>query len=188
MLVEKCVFWNALWGNGLEIGFELNSAEVKNVEFRNSDIIHIEAGAAFSIHNAGTATVTDILYNNIRIEDARQKLFDLAIFRSFYSEDGKVTDVERKQQYLNGAWDGVLTVTKNEKAAHSKYKGKIKNIVFKNISVVEGLFPFSIFYGANKNHLVENIIIKNLQVHGKKIFNLQQAKFYMDNVRSINLQ
>ena len=48
ILVDQCVFWNALWGNGFEIGFELNSTAVKNITFKNSDIIHIEAGAAFS--------------------------------------------------------------------------------------------------------------------------------------------
>jgi len=94
--VTDCVFWNALWGNALEIGFELRAQEVKNIEFSNCDVIHVEAGAVISIHNADQSVVHDVLFNNIRIEDARHKLFDMVILLSQYSVDGPGTDVERK--------------------------------------------------------------------------------------------
>jgi hypothetical protein len=32
VLVKNCVFWNAAWGNAIEIGFEL-SGDVKNAKF-----------------------------------------------------------------------------------------------------------------------------------------------------------
>jgi hypothetical protein len=188
VLVEKCVFWNALWGNALEIGFELNSAEIKNITFCNSDVIHVEAGAVFSIHNAGTSLVSNILYDDIRVEDARQKLFDLAIFRSQYSVDGTTDEKEKTRLYLNGAWDGVLSIPENEKNAHTAYRGTIKNVVFRNINIVDGLFPYSIFYGFNKDKNVSNIVIENLQVHGKKITKLQDAKFYRENADKIILR
>lgn len=88
VLAEKCVIWNAAWGNGLEIGFELESSEVKNIIFRDIDVLHVESGAVFSIHNSDKATVRNILYEDIRIEDASHKLIDLAIFRSKYCTDG----------------------------------------------------------------------------------------------------
>ncbi|MEP7109236.1 MAG: glycosyl hydrolase family 28 protein [Ferruginibacter sp.] len=185
VLVEKCVFWNALWGNGLEIGFELNSAEIKNITFRNSDIIHVEAGAVFSIHNAGTSNVHNILYDDIRVEDARQKLFDLAIFRSRYSVDGTTDEKEKVRLNLNGAWDGVLSIPANEKDAHAVYRGTIKNVVFRNIKIVDGLFPYSIFYGFNADKNISNIVIENLRVHGKKITALQDARFYAENTDRI---
>ena len=188
VLVEQCVFWNALWGNGLEIGFELNSNEVRNVTFRNSDVIHVEAGAVFSIHNAGTATVKNILFEDIRVEDARQKLFDVAIFRSRYSEDGPVNEAERKRLYLNGAWDGVISVPADEKEAHAVFRGQIKNVVFRNISIVDGLFPFSVFYGYSKEKKVSNVTIENLKVHGKKVSSLKDAKLYYENADNIIVQ
>lgn len=185
ILVDQCVFWNALWGNAFEIGFELNSAAVKNITFKNSDIIHVEAGAVLSIHNAGAATVNNVLFDNIRIEDARQKLFDLAIFRSQYSEDGHLSEVERKRLYLNGAWDGVIAVPAAEKAYHAAFRGKIKDIVFRNISIVDGLFPYSVFYGFDKVHNVQNVTIEKLQVHGKLITNIKDAKCYLENASNI---
>ncbi|MEP7230191.1 MAG: glycosyl hydrolase family 28 protein [Ginsengibacter sp.] len=188
VLVRHCIFWNAAWGNGLEIGFELNSLEVKNIRFIDNDIIHVEAGAAISIHNAGTATVSDLIFENIRIEDVRQKLFDLAIFRSQYSDDGTHDEAERKKLYLNGVWDGVLSVPPNEKEAHAKFRGHIQNVLLKNIQIIDGGLPFSIFYGSDNSHKVKQVTIKNLTLHGKRITSLKDAKFYLENTSDIKIQ
>ncbi|GEO11898.1 glycosyl hydrolase family 28 protein [Segetibacter aerophilus] len=188
VLVQNCTFWNALWGNGLEIGFELNAAEIKNIVFKNCDIIHIEAGAAFSIHNAGTGHVKNVTFENIRIEDARQKLFDFAIFRSQYSEDGTRDEAERRRLYLNGAWDGVLKVPAADKAAHAKFRGNISGVVLKNISVTDGLFPYSVFYGYDSEHNVKNVTIDNLVIHGKKITKLSDARLYMEQAENISVK
>jgi polygalacturonase len=188
VLVRHCIFWNAAWGNGLEIGFELNSSELKNIRFADNDIIHVEAGAAISIHNAGTATVSNIIFENIRIEDVRQKLFDLAIFRSQYSDDGTHDKVEREKLYLNGAWDGVLSVPPNEREAHAKFRGHIQNVLLKDIQITDGGLPFSIFYGSDNSHKVKQVTIKNLTLHGKRITSLKDAKFYMENTSNIKIQ
>lgn len=188
VLVRHCIFWNALWGNGLEIGFELNSSEVKNIRFIDNDIIHVEAGAAISIHNAGTATVSNIIFENIRIEDVRQKLFDLAIFRSQYSDDGTHDNLEREKLYLNGAWDGVLSVPPNEREAHAKFRGHIRNVLLKDIQIIDGGLPFSIFYGSDNSHKVKQVTIENLTVHGKKIISLKDAKVYLENTSNIKIE
>ena len=188
VLVQNCVLWNALWGNALEIGFELNGVDVKNIRFNNCDIIHVEMGAVMSIHNAGTSTVSNIIFENIRIEDADQKLFDLAIFRSQYSDDGPKEEAERKRLYLNGAWDGVMMVPADKKVYHATYRGKINNVIFRNISIVDGLFPYSVFYGFDKNKSVSNITIENLRVHGKKITALKDARIYLENTTDIKIR
>ncbi|MEO5592401.1 MAG: glycosyl hydrolase family 28 protein [Chitinophagaceae bacterium] len=184
VIVKTCVFWNALWGNALEIGFEL-SGDVKNVRFLDNDIIHVEGGAAFSIHNARRAVVSDILVDGLRVEGTDQKLFDLSIFRSIYSDDGLKDQAEINKVYLHGIWDNVLGVPETEKESRSKFRGYIKNITLKNVSVVDGPFPFSVFCGADMHHQVENIIIENLTVHGKKITSADEAKFYMENTSNV---
>jgi hypothetical protein len=188
VLVQGCTFWNALWGNGIEIGFELNAAEIKNIVFRDIDLIHIEAGAAISIHNAGSGHVKNVTFENIRIEDARQKLFDFAIFRSQYSEDGTRDPEERRRLYLNGAWDGVLMVPAADRAAHAPFRGNISNIVLKNISVTDGLFPYSVFYGYDTQHNIKNVMIDNYVVHGKKITRLSDAKLYLEQAENISIK
>lgn len=187
VITRQCVFWNAAWGNALEIGFELNGAEVKNIQFKDCDIIHVEAGAVLSIHNAGKSLVSNILFENIRIEDARQKLFDVAIFRSRYSEDGTRNPEEAPKMYLHGAWDGVQITPPEKKDYHAQFRGKVQGVTFKNISIIEGLFPFSIFYGFDNEHDVKNIRIQNLKVHGQKIKSLQNAKCYIENTTDLTI-
>jgi hypothetical protein len=188
VLVSNCTLWNALWGNALEIGFELNAAEIKNIIFRNIDIIHVEAGAAISIHNAGSGHVKNVSFEDIRIEDARQKLFDFAIFRSVYSEDGTRDPEVRKRFYLNGAWDGVLSFPPDKKDHHATYRGQVSNILLKNIKVIDGIFPFSVFYGFDAQHQVKDVVIENLVVHGKKIQSLAAAKLYQENTGNVSLR
>ena len=188
VLVEDCTLWNALWGNAIELGFELNSSEVKNITFRDLDIIPVEAGATLSIHNAGTGHVKNLLFEDIRIEDARQKLFDLAIFRSRYSEDGTDDPEEIAKFYLHGAWDGVLHVPEQKKDYHAKFRGNISDVVFHNISIVDGQFPYSVFYGFDKAHNIKNVTIENLTVHGRKINDKAAAKIYAENTDNLQVK
>jgi hypothetical protein len=181
VVVEKCVFWNALWGNALEVGFELNAKEVYDIYFRDCDIIHVEAGAAMSIHNAGKAVVRNVQFSDIRIEDARQKLFDLSIVRSQYSLDGARDAEERKRLYLEGAWDGVLKIPPGQEANHANFRGQIRDIRFRNIQITDGLFPYSVFYGYDARHDIRGVVIENLQVHGKKVTSIPGARLYQEN-------
>ncbi len=186
--ITNSVFWNMPWGNALEIGFELRCGKVSNVQFTNCDLIHVERGAAFSIHNGDNATVENILYENIRVEDAMHKLIDLAVFLSQYSLDRLATDAERKERYMHGAWDGVSTVSDAQKAQYAANRGYIKNIIFRNIAVSDGQFPYSIISGYDANHLAENILIENLTIHGKRIKNAKEGRFFIENSKNVQFQ
>lgn len=185
--VTGSVFWNAAWGNGLEIGFELRSEYVRDVTFKDCDVIHVEDGAVFSIHNGDQSVVENVRFENIRVEDARQKLIDVAIFLSRYSVDRPENQEEINKRYLNGAWDGVLSVTPENREYHSQYRGYIRNIIFKDINVVDGLLPFSLFCGFDQQHQVENVSIENLVVHGKKITTLEEAKVHQEFTKNIQI-
>ena len=188
ILVKNCVFWNSLWGNAIEVGFELYSDEVKNIRFENVDIIHVEDGAAMSIHNAGQSNVHDVVFENIRVEDADQKLFDVAIFFSQWGPDG-IRDPEFiKTSYLHGAWDGVQKIPEGKEDYHSQFRGKISNIVFKDIHVVGGLLPFSVFHGFDKEKNVSGIRIENLTYLGKKLTNTESAKIRQQNTNDLNIR
>jgi hypothetical protein len=86
--VKNSIFWNVNPGsNVFEIGYELNADTVKNILYENNDIIHLpgklysEKGA-FAIHNSGRAVVDNIMYKNIRIEDASVYLMDFEVLHS----------------------------------------------------------------------------------------------------------
>jgi len=183
--VLNSVIWNMAWGNALEIGFELRSDRISDVLFKNCDVIHVERGATFSIHNGDYATVENIRFEDIRVEDSRHKLIDLAVFLSQYSTDRPVDPEERKRRYMNGAWDGVLKVSAGDSARHAAFRGRIRNVVFKDIAVVGGPVPFSILSGFDAAHPVENVVIENLTFYGKKIRNAEDGKFSIRNVKGV---
>ncbi len=66
VLVEGCTLWND-WANTLEIGAETRADEIKNLTYRNCNIIHI-TGPAMGCYNVDRANVHDVLYENITVE------------------------------------------------------------------------------------------------------------------------
>jgi hypothetical protein len=188
ILIKNCVFWNSIWGNAIEVGFELNSDEVKNIRIENIDVIHVEDGATISIHNAGKAHVHNVVFENIRVEDSRQKLFDLAIFSSQYSPDGNSDPEYNAKYYLHGAWDGVQKIPVGTESYHSNYRGKISNVVFKNIQVTGGLLPFSVFHGFDQTKNVSEITIENLTYMGKHLTNTENAKIRQQNTVGLTIK
>jgi hypothetical protein len=185
ILVKNCVFWNSIWGNAIEIGFELYSSEVKNIRFEDIDIIHVEDGATMSIHNAGQAHVHDVVFENIRVEDSRQKLFDVAIFFSQWGPDGIRDEEFITKNYLHGAWDGVQKPPAGKEAYHSQFRGKISHILFKDIQVVGGLMPFSVFHGFDREKNVSDVTIENLTYQGKKLMDTENAKIREQNTKNL---
>lgn len=86
--IQNSTMWNGAWGNGLEIGFETRSDTIKNVTFRNCDLIHVEGPeGTFTIHNGDRAVIKNILYEDIRVEDSRGWLIDFKVLKSRYSRD-----------------------------------------------------------------------------------------------------
>jgi len=183
--VMNSVFWNMAWGNALEIGFELRADLIQDVLFQNCDIIHVTRGAAMSIHNGDYATIRDITYRDIRVENAQHKLIDLAVFLSQYSVDRPESEKERERNYLHGAWDGVQKVASEDEDRYAKHRGHIKNITFENISILDGPVPFSVIAGYNKDHLVEDVIIRNFKYYSQKVESLEEAKIDTSFVKNV---
>ena len=188
IVVERCVIWNMPWGNALEIGFELRCNTVNTITFRDCDLIHVDRGAALSIHNGDQATVENITYDNIRVEDAPHKLIDLAVFWSQYSTDKPATEDERAHQYMDGAWDGVLRVPPGQEAAHAGSRGHIRNILFRNVAVTDGQFPYSILFGYDAQHPVENVRFEGFTIHGRPIRSAKEGHVSVENATGIRWQ
>jgi len=156
--VANSVFWNAEWGNALEIGYETRCEEIKRIHFENCDVIRCElegyqSGGTFTIHNGDRARVSQVLYENIRVEDSREKLIDIKILHAQYTRD--------------------------------KEKGYVRDIRFKNIQVVDGPFPVSIIRGYDGEHMIEDVTIEDLIVHGKKITSANEAKMVVELAKNI---
>lgn len=127
IIVRNCLFWNAEFGNALEIGYETRCDDISDIHFENCIILHCEyegnqSGGVLTIHDADRAHVHDVYYGNITVEDAQEKLIDIKVLDSKYSTD--------------------------------KVRGKVYDIYFRNINVLGDKFPVSIVRGFEmKNEL-----------------------------------
>ena len=175
--VRRAVLWNEPCGNAVEIGFELRSAKLEKVRFEDIDIIRVERGAALSIHNGDSATVQDIAFHNIRVEDARHKLIDFALVYGQYGPDRPETQQERSSRMdSGGAWDGVLRCTPEQRAALAKNRGHIRDVRVTKLQVLESL-PYSIISGWDSAHAVENVVIEGMTHLGRPVRGAAEGKF-----------
>jgi hypothetical protein len=188
--VRHAVLWNMpIGGNGLEIGFETRNKPIHDIHFQDIDLIHVERGSAISIHNGDAATVSDVSYDDIRVEDARRKLFDFAVIYAQYGADKPSSDAENSRRIdRGGTWDGLLGYTSEEKPERAKFRGLIRDIRVTNLHVVEGALPYSIVAGFDAEHGVENVLIEGLQYQGRPLLNAADAKCVIDDARDVNFK
>jgi hypothetical protein len=71
---------------------------------------------------------------------------------------------------------------------HSKFRGKVSNILFKDIQVRGGLMPFSVFHGFDKERNVSNIQIENLTYMGNRLTNVESAKIRQQNTQNLTIK
>ena len=179
------VIWKMKGGNGLEIGFEMRAAKTSKIRFEDIDIIHAERGAALSIHHGDSALIEDVTFDNIRVEDARQKLIDFTILLGNYGTDRPSPEQRAAWQDVGGAWDGVLNVPLAERAAFNKGRGMIRNIHIKNLQIVGGMLPFSILSGFSEERPIENVVIEGMTYMGQPIRNATEGKFSVSHVKGL---
>ena len=117
-----------------------------------------------------------------------KKLFDVAIFFSQWGPDGNRDPEFTKKYYLHGAWDGVQKIPEGTEAEHRPFRGKISGVVFKNIQVVGGLMPFSVFHGYDVEKNVSDITIENLTYMGNKLTDLKSAKVRQQNTERLTIK
>lgn len=94
VLVENNIMIGYAYADGVTIGFETNAREVANVKVNNCDILMARGGSrvdghsGFSIICDGPAMISNIVFENIRVEQSEVKLFELNITDgTLYGED-----------------------------------------------------------------------------------------------------
>lgn len=177
--VNDCVIWND-WGRAIEIGAETVAPEISGLTFKNCDIIHT-VHIAMDIQHGDRALIQDVRFENIcfEIDDNTP----LPIYQS--SKDQKYS-ITGKEGYCPRLI--VLEIRANS-YSNDKERGRIQNIVFKDIFVTGKDFPESYFVGYDSEHQVKDITIENLRINGKLIINAEEGHFsvrdYVNNVKFV---
>lgn len=135
----------------MEIGHELRTNSIKNIRFINCDILGVHGfGGIFGIHNADHATVSDVLYENIRVEHHYNKLIDLKVVKSMWGKD-----TER-----------------------GKVRNVIFRNIDVDMTIFNPGYSMSLIGGYDANHTIENVTFDNFKVQGVKMMNADQLDLY----------
>lgn len=154
--VRKCVLWNEL-AHCLSIGAELRE-NVSHVLFEDCDVIHdVGRETALRIYHCDSAVISDITFQNIRVEEARR---------------------------LISCWIGTTRWTKTKERGHVK-NVVFRDIIATSAPIDPTLKGFQdgsdwkpyiikdhasmILNGFDKDHLIENVLFDNVVLDGRKV-------------------
>lgn len=147
------------FAQSMEIGYETNKGKFPNsritdVTFADICVLHNYHKPVISIHNADEATVEDVVFQRITVEDAQMG-----------EGDGNV------MPYLLD-----FIIAGNLGWATTDKRGRINNILVEDVNVLSGKFCASRIQGFDKEHMVSDIIIRNMVILGNKITRAEDGK------------
>ena len=138
---------------------ERSSPEMKNIVFRNCDLIH-NTTAVIDVGNCDRADIHDVLFEDLRIEFSKHDV--KPIFQS--ADDVKFIPQKQSATLIDmflgcGMW-----------SVDNLY-GKISDVVFRNISIFSDcdFKPVLRIKGNDGEHDVKNVSIANVTFNGKHL-------------------
>lgn len=164
VIFEKSVLWNDM-ARAMEVGVELRCEEVKDIIFRDIDVIHsLTCYPIFGIHHGDRAQLRNIRYENIRIEHAPGgQLFDFRITDSVWNRDsktGNIQDVYIDKIYLIGN-EGKDFRNLSARIETAAAEGTIKNIHIGEINAYGKPISGKQELGLEISGNVENVVFDN---------------------------
>lgn len=159
--IRGCSFVSYSGGQALEIGHELRTASIKNIRFIDCDILGVHGfGGVFGIHNSDRAVISNILYEDIRVEHYYDKLIDMRIIKSRYFQDperGQARDIVFRN----------ITVT---------------------VSPYNPGYSVSNIGGYDGNHQIQNVTFDNFTLNGVKVLNGDQLDLFTKQASNIKFK
>lgn len=156
---DNCQIWTDL-AQSMEIGYETNKGEkinptIQDITFQNITVLHNFHKPVMSIHNADDAKISGIRYSNITVEDASMGKGDAG-------ENAQLIDI---------------TIAASSWSSTTK-RGTVNDVVFDGVYVLDGddsidfregnLCPIRMM-GADQEHMVTNVSVRNLYVLGEAV-------------------
>jgi hypothetical protein len=95
VVFERCVVWTDR-AQVLHLGLETRTTEICDIIWRDLDVIHAFSLGLCSIRNGDAAAVHDLLFENIRVEDARCRyLLEIATEETYVTADDHRGPIDR---------------------------------------------------------------------------------------------
>jgi hypothetical protein len=190
--VSGLVIW-CDWGRALEIGAETSAPEMAEVVFRDIDVIH-NTHIAMDIQHSDRAAIHDIHYEDVRVEV--DEFNPLPVIQSEPGEKYKPSPG------APAACGGCATLSSNAgfvpnlfvivihptAITRDQVAGTVRDVTFKDISVMGKTMPPSAFTGLDARHDVRGVTIENLRFNSSPVngaAHLQIGK-YVEEVRFLS--
>jgi hypothetical protein len=136
ILVSDNTMFGFAFSDGVTIGFETNANSLSNITVRNCDVLlarggsRVDGHSGFSIICDGPAVIHDVLFDDIRVEKAENKLFELQVTNGKkygVGPPGHITDITLRN--ISWAHTGLI-VLKGYDGDHA-----VNNVTFENCTV-----------------------------------------------------
>ena len=158
VLVERCTIWND-WGHALEIGAETRAKEIRDVTFRDCDVLALH-NEPLDVHNCDQAHIHDIVFENIRVE------YDPAAPKAVYSASAK--DFNPTSRRGLAALVGVaIPYFPEYSKAGAENRGRTSNVAFRDIDVFAPSLPSGLCRGFDADHRVTGVTFANIRLNGR---------------------
>lgn len=159
--VRGCIVISFKGGHAFEIGHELNTKSVSNIRYIDCDVLGVhDLGGVFGMNNSDRAVISNVLYENIRVEHYYNKLINLRVIKSRFGkadERGQIRDV----------------VFRNIDVTVSQYNPG---------------YSVSLIGGYDDKHLVERVTFENFILGGAKVTNADQLDLFTKQVKNIQFK
>ncbi len=135
---RRCILWND-FARPMEVGVELRANRVRRVKFQDIDVLHSPTGyPLMGIHHGDRALVSEIVFENIRIEDAPgAQLFDIRITPSYWNRDrqmGCIRDVAFRRIHVVGN-PGLPLLLSDSRLQGYDETHSIRDVAFEEIDI-----------------------------------------------------
>jgi hypothetical protein len=192
--IRNCVLWNDSGGQGFEIGFELRIDTIRGITFRDSDIIHVAGGGAFTIHNGDRAKIENLRIENIRVEDT-DRLVDFHVGLSIYSIDcppefrrsnpqRKAVPAQHRPEKANNPYQWFVPAAVDLPRFEIN-RGLVRDVVFRNVKVATAPRTGSILHGFSETRGISDVTFDNLVIDGRPIRSADQADLFIEHARNV---
>lgn len=134
---------------------------IRNITFRDCDSLHCHGhGAVFSIHAGDRATVSNVLFEDMRVEHYYDKLVDLRVMKSQFNRD------DQRGQIRDVTFRNVDVLQSRSNPGYS----------------------ISLIGGWDKDHTVDGVLFENFTLGGKRVTSADDLDLHIKHAANIQFR
>ncbi len=155
--------------------FSKDGQDIRNVTVEDC-VIWTDWGVSLGVtYETRTAHIEDIVFRDC---DIVHNIACRGALTINPSDSAEISHVRFEKIRVEDARSGLVElVVEKTQWAKDEERGKIKDVIFRDVTVVGGPFPFSRIKGWDETHGVADVTFENLIIHGKQILSAEDGRF-----------